>query len=160
MNTRIAMSAAVPALLLSAALAGCSDDTTDDSAAPPAQAPSSAAAAASSNAPSSAAPSAKTSAKTSAAAGCPVTAAVLEKAFKANAEVAGALVLGKGLTNVSCYQGWATAVTQPTNVDTAVVLFKYDTAKKAWAALIGGTDGVCRDTVPADVATHLAGCQN
>ncbi|GAA2381581.1 hypothetical protein GCM10010170_089400 [Dactylosporangium salmoneum] len=155
------MYAAVPALLLSAALAGCSDDSTDDTAAP--AAPTSAAGP-SSAAPSSAAPSAKTSSKTSAkpsaAGGCPVTAAVLEKAYKANAEVAGALVLGKGLTNVSCYQGWATAQTQPTDVDQAVVLFQYDAAKKSWAALIGGTDGVCRDTVPEDVATHLAGCQN
>ncbi|WP_432987037.1 hypothetical protein [Dactylosporangium sp. CA-233914] len=140
-------------------LAGCSDDETAESSAPasnPAVAPTSEAAA-----PSSAAPSAAPSSKASGAgSGCPVTAAALQKAFQANAEVASALVLGKGFKDISCYEGWATAVTQPTNLDAAVVLFKYDTAKKTWAAVIGGTDGVCRENVPADIATHLKGCQN
>ncbi|MFD0581827.1 hypothetical protein [Dactylosporangium darangshiense] len=154
MNTRIALPVALPSLLLATLLAGCSDDEPVDSAAPAASAaPASSAPAA---APSSAAPSAKSSA----AGGCPATVATLEKAFKANPKVAAAIVLGKGLKDVSCYEGWATAVAQPTNLEPATVLFKYDSAKKAWAAVSGGTDGVCRDTVPEDVATHLKGCQN
>ncbi|WP_433084559.1 hypothetical protein ACQP1P_08000 [Dactylosporangium sp. CA-052675] len=152
---------ALPVLMLAAAgLAGCSGGDAAESAAPPA-----------SNAPvvptnASAPPSAAASSKapaagaSGAASGCPVTAATLEKAFKANAEVAGAVVLGKGLKDVSCYGGWATASAQPANLEAAVVLFKYDAGKKTWAALSGGTDGVCRDTVPEDVATHLKGCQN
>ncbi|MER7281431.1 hypothetical protein ABT369_44045 [Dactylosporangium sp. NPDC000244] len=161
MNIRFALPVWLPVFLLAAAgLAGCSDGNAAESAAPPA-----------SNAPvvptyTSPAPSAGASSKapaagaSGAASGCPVTAAVLQKAFQGNAEVAGALVLGKGLKDISCYAGWATAVTQPTNLDPAVVLFKYDAAKKTWAAVIGGTDGVCRETVPEDVATHLKGCQN
>ncbi|HTJ36579.1 MAG TPA: hypothetical protein VL738_25445 [Dactylosporangium sp.] len=158
MNTRIALPVALPSLLLATLLAGCSDDEPVDSAAPAASAaPASSAPAAPSTAPSSVAPSAKSSA---AGGGCPVTVATLEKAFKANPKVAAAIVLGKGLKDVSCYEGWATAVAQPTNLEPATVLFKYDSAKKAWAAVSGGTDGVCRDTVPEDVATHLKGCQN
>jgi hypothetical protein len=148
----------IPTAFVAVALAGCSDAPADTAAAATsvAAAPSSAAALPVSAPPSTPAPP---SAGPSAA-GCPVTAAALEKAFKANAKVADALVLGKGLTNVSCYQGYATASTQPTNVDVAVVLFRYDTAKKVWTAVGGGTDGVCRDAVPDAIATHLKGCQN
>jgi len=140
------------------ALAGCStDDPADTTAAPGSAAASSAApsaAASSAAAPSSAAPG-----KSGAAAGgCPVDATTLRKAFQANAEVAGSIIVGKGLTNISCYQGWATAQTQPDQMDVAVVVFKYDAAKKTWAAVIGGTDGVCRDNVPADIRPHLKNC--
>ncbi|WP_432836407.1 hypothetical protein [Dactylosporangium sp. CA-092794] len=159
MNTRIALSMVVPGIFAAVALAGCSDDTPVDIAEPPATTvPASSpapAAAPSSAAPTSAAPSAGASGP-----GCPVTAAVLEKAFKASPEIMSALVLGKGLNNISCYAGWATANTQPTDVDVAVVVFKYDAAKKTWVAQSGGTDGVCRYGVPADIATHLKGCQN
>jgi hypothetical protein len=151
----------VPVALAAIALAGCSDDEPVDLGAAPtspaAAAPSSPVATNGKVVPSSPAPSAKVSGAT---AGCPVTVAVLEKAFKASAAVAGAIVLGKGLKDISCYQGWATAVTQPTNLEAAVVLFKYDAAKKTWVAQSGGTDGVCREAVPQDVATHLKGCQN
>lgn len=140
--------------LAAAALAGCSDDpaapAASNAAAPP---PATSAAAAAPSSP--AAPSPVT-----APSSCPVTAATLEKAFKANAQIADAIVLGKGFKDVSCYAGWATASAQPTNLEAAVVLFKYDAAKKTWAAVSGGTDGVCRDKVPADIATHLKGCQN
>ncbi|MFG2036958.1 hypothetical protein [Dactylosporangium sp. NPDC048998] len=162
MNTRIALPVAVSGMLLATVLAGCSDDTPADTAAAAttaAAAPSSVAAEASSAAPGDASSSVKAG-SSAASAGCPVTVATLEKAFRANVKVASAIVLGKGLKDVSCYGGWATAVTQPTNLEPAVVLFKYDAAKKSWAALVGGTDGVCRDTVPADAATHLKGCQN
>ncbi|MER7002660.1 hypothetical protein ABT297_06385 [Dactylosporangium sp. NPDC000555] len=161
MNTRIALPVAVSGMLLATVLAGCSDDTpvNDEAAATTSAAASSAAAVASSEAPGGASPSVK-GGSSAATAGCPVNAATLEKAFRANAKVASAVVLGKGLKDVSCYGGWATAVTQPTNLEPAVVLFKYDAAKKTWAALVGGTDGVCRDNVPADAATHLKGCQN
>jgi hypothetical protein len=138
--------------LAATALAGCADDAATPSAS------DAAAAGPSSPYTSPAAPSA--GASPTVPSGCPVTAAVLEKAFKANAEIAGAIVLGKGLKDVSCYAGWATASAQPANLEGAVVLFRYDAAKKAWAAVSGGTDGVCRDTVPEDVATHLKGCQN
>jgi hypothetical protein len=156
---RILIPVALPCLLAATVLAGCSDDEPAQTAAPAttAAAASSAPAADPGSQPISAGPSGKPSAG---AAGCPVTAAALEKAFKANPRLAAAVVLGKGLKDVSCYDGWATAVAQPTNLEAATVLFKYDTAKKSWVAVSGGTDGVCRDAVPQDIATHLKGCQN
>ncbi|GAA3204626.1 hypothetical protein ACFO1B_42230 [Dactylosporangium siamense] len=149
MKTRALLPIAVAAV----ALAGCSsEDPADTTAAPAGAATSSAAPAAGTS--SAAAPS-------SAAAtggGCPVDATALQKAFQANAEVAGAIILGKGFKDISCYQGYATALTQPEAMDTAVVVFKYDPAKKTWAALIGGTDNVCENTVPAAIRPNLKHC--
>jgi hypothetical protein len=153
---RVKMRFALPACsaLAAVALTGCSDEPTPTtpSASNPAAAPATSAA----TVPSSAAAASPAAAASS----CPVTAATLEKAFKANAVIADAIVLGKGFRDISCYAGWATAAAQPANLEAATVLFKYDTAKKTWAAISGGTDGVCRDRVPADIATHLKGCQN
>ncbi|MFI5907391.1 hypothetical protein [Dactylosporangium sp. NPDC051541] len=163
MNIRFALPIALPSVLLAAtALAGCADKDDPGTAAPPASTATAVVPVSEA-----ASPAAKASGKapsggvaSGAAAGCPVTAAVLEKAFKANKEIADNILLGKGLKDVSCYGGWATATATPENMDQAVVLFKYDAAKKTWAAVIGGTDGVCRDRVPEAVATHLKGCQN
>ena len=93
-------------------------------------------------------------------AGCPVDAATLEKAFVANTEVSNAVDIGKGLTDISCAQNWATARTQPEANDKATVLFQYDTAKKQWFAVSGGTDGVCsgKVKVPAEIAKQLKNC--
>jgi hypothetical protein len=141
------------------ALAGCStDEPVDTTAAPASSASSSSAPAAASSA---AAPSSAAPGKSSAGAtggGCPVTATTLQKAFQANAEVAGSIILGKGFKDISCYQGWATAMTQPEAMDAAVVVFKYDSGKKTWAAVMGGTDGVCVANVPADIRPHLKNC--
>ena len=133
------------------ALAGCATDKpTETNAAPATTGPSSAAP------PSSPAPGNASS--SGAAGGCPVDAATLQKAFQANAEVAGNIILGKGFKDISCYQGYATALTQPENVDTATVVFKYDTGKKAWVALMGGTDNVCEANVPAAIRSQLKHC--
>ncbi|MFF5226777.1 hypothetical protein [Dactylosporangium sp. NPDC000521] len=91
-------------------------------------------------------------------AGCPVDAATLEKAFVANLDVSNAVDIGKGLTDISCADDWATAVTQPEAADKATVLFQYDTGKKQWLAIAGGTDGVCRSQVPATVVKKLKNC--
>jgi hypothetical protein len=91
-------------------------------------------------------------------AGCPVDAATLEKAFVANLDVSNAVDIGKGLTDISCADNWATARTQPDANDAATVLFQYDTAKKQWLAIAGGTDNVCRSQVPADVVKKLKNC--
>jgi hypothetical protein len=142
----------LPAAATAVLLAGCS-----------AQAPTNASAAPSSAAPSSLAPTAVASSAPPSSAGtsgdgCPVDAAKLQKAFQANAEVAGSIILGKGFKDISCYQGYATALTQPEAMDTAVVVFKYDTAKKSWVAVMGGTDGVCVANVPAAIRSHLKHC--
>ncbi|MFB9408108.1 hypothetical protein [Dactylosporangium matsuzakiense] len=162
MNIRFALPVALPGLLLAAtALAGCADEAEPITSAPPASTKAVVPVSEAASPPK--APSSKAAsggAASGAASGCPVTAAVLEKAFKANKQVADAILLGKGFKDVSCYGGWATATATPENMDQAVVLFKYDAAKKTWAAVVGGTDGVCRDRVPDDVATHLKGCQN
>ncbi|GAB3825031.1 hypothetical protein ACFPIJ_63990 [Dactylosporangium cerinum] len=151
--------ALLPIAIAAVALAGCSsEDPADTTAAPAGAATSSAAPAAgpSSAAASSAAPGTSSAAATGG--GCPVDATALKKAFQANAEVAGAIILGKGFKDISCYQGYATALTQPEAMDTAVVVFKYDAAKKTWAALIGGTDNVCENTVPAAIRPNLKHC--
>lgn len=89
--------------------------------------------------------------------GCPVDAAALEKALAANAELAAGIQLGKGLTAVSCAQGYATALTQPEGADRAVVLFTFDATLQRWVALNGGTSNVC-DKAPADVRKQLQNC--
>lgn len=147
--------ALLPIAVAAIALAGCSsEDPADTTAAPTG--------AASSSAPTAAAPSSAAPGTSSAAApgggGCPVDAATLQKAFQANAEVAGAIILGKGFKEISCYQGYATALTQPEAMDTAVVVFKYDAAKKTWAAVMGGTDNVCKANVPAAIQPKLKHC--
>ncbi|MEV0132732.1 hypothetical protein AB0H83_30255 [Dactylosporangium sp. NPDC050688] len=147
--------ALLPIAVAAIALAGCSsEDPADTTAAPANTAASSAAPAAgpsSAAAPSSADPA-------NAGEGCPVDATTLQKAFQANAEVAGSILLGKGFKDISCYQGYATALTQPEAMDTAVVVFKYDAAKKTWAAVMGGTDNVCQANVPAEIRPHLKNC--
>ena len=96
---------------------------------------------------------------TTAAAACPVDAATLEKAFKANTALASAIVLGGGLTRITCFQGYAVAHTTPTNVDPALVLFVYDKGTHTWAAVTAGTAVRCGEHgVPAAVVPHLPGC--
>ena len=90
-------------------------------------------------------------------AGCPVDEATLEKAFNEDAKLSADLQLGTGLTAVSCAADYATALTQPTSVDRATVLFHYDGTEKRWVALGGGTGNVC-DKVPADVRKRLQNC--
>ncbi|WP_327004916.1 hypothetical protein OHA72_59585 [Dactylosporangium sp. NBC_01737] len=150
--------AVLPIAFAAIALAGCSSEDPADTAAPAGATSGAAPAAGTSSA---AAPSSAAPGKSSAAAtggGCPVDATMLQKAFQANAEVAGAIILGKGFKDISCYQGYATALTQPEAMDTAVVVFKYDTAKKTWAAVMGGTDNVCQANVPAEIRSHLKHC--
>ncbi|WP_432836405.1 hypothetical protein [Dactylosporangium sp. CA-092794] len=87
-------------------------------------------------------------------AGCPVDAATLEKALAANAQLVSAVQLGKGLTDISCAQDYATAHTEG---DRATVLFNYDTAQKMWLALAGGTSNAC-DKAPAEIRKELKNC--
>ena len=94
----------------------------------------------------------------SAAQGCPVDTATLTQAFQANTSLADAIVLGAGLRQVTCYQNYATALTTPSQVDAAAVLFQFDPATATWTAVTGGTDVDCTGRVPADVIPHLPGC--
>jgi hypothetical protein len=94
----------------------------------------------------------------SGAAGCPVEAATLERAFKANTALADAIVMGSSLREVACYQDFATALTTPDQVDTATVLFSFNPATATWSALTGGTDVNCADKVPAAIIPHLPRC--
>ncbi|GAA4246661.1 hypothetical protein [Dactylosporangium darangshiense] len=82
--------------------------------------------------------------------GCPVDAAALEKALTANGEAAAAVQLGKGLTDVSCAQGWATARTEG---DRAVILFQFVTAQQRWAFV-----GLKCEQAPAEVRKQLQNC--
>jgi hypothetical protein len=82
--------------------------------------------------------------------GCPVDAAALEKALTANGEAAAAVQLGKGLTDVSCAQGWAAARTEG---DRAVILFQFDTGQQRWAFV-----GLKCEQAPAEVRKQLQTC--
>jgi hypothetical protein len=82
--------------------------------------------------------------------GCPVDAAALEKALTANGEAAAAVQLGKGLTDVSCAQGWAAARTEG---DRAVILFQFDNTQHRWAFV-----GIKCEQAPAEVRKQLKTC--
>jgi len=92
-------------------------------------------------------------------AGCPVDATTLEGAFHANPEIAHAIILGSGLSDITCYMDYATARTNPVNMDRAMVLFAYEPDGGTWNAISGGTDLDCR-RAPATVISHLPGCHN
>ncbi|WP_327005679.1 hypothetical protein OHA72_63825 [Dactylosporangium sp. NBC_01737] len=150
---RLAVRVAVTAALaLTGCLSGCSDDAPKDNGA--AAAPTTEQSLLPQTGPAPTKPGA------SPQAGCPVDAATLEKAFVANLDVSNAVDIGKGLTDISCVETWATARTQPEANDKATVLFQYDTAKKQWFAVSGGTDGVCsgKVKVPAEIAKQLKNC--
>ncbi len=104
------------------------------------------------------APAPTTASPTAAPDGCPVDAATLEKAFKANADLAANVILGGGLVRITCYQGYAVAHTTPTEVDSALVLFIYNASTATWSAVTAGTAVPCGDFVPAAVVPHLPGC--
>ncbi|MFI5907390.1 hypothetical protein [Dactylosporangium sp. NPDC051541] len=87
-------------------------------------------------------------------AGCPVDNATLEKALAADPAITAAVQLGKGLTDISCAVGYATARTEG---DRATVLFHYDGAKKMWVAVSGAARNGC-DPVPPDVRKQLKNC--
>ncbi|MFG2036957.1 hypothetical protein [Dactylosporangium sp. NPDC048998] len=87
-------------------------------------------------------------------AGCPVDAAGLEKTLVADAQLAAAVQLGKGLTDISCVQDYATARTEG---DRATVLFHYDSTQQLWVALAGGTANAC-DKAPQDIRKQLKNC--
>jgi hypothetical protein len=86
--------------------------------------------------------------------GCPVDAAALEKALVADAQLAAAVKLGAGLTDVSCVRDYATARTEG---DRATVLFHYDTTQQRWVALAAGPGKVC-DKAPQDLRPQLKNC--
>ncbi|WP_432987035.1 hypothetical protein [Dactylosporangium sp. CA-233914] len=87
-------------------------------------------------------------------AGCPVDAATLEKALAGNEQLAAAVQLGTGLTDVSCAKDYATARTEG---DRATVLFNYDATRKMWVALAGGPKNAC-DKAPAEIRKELKNC--
>ncbi|MEV6929718.1 hypothetical protein AB0M46_35225 [Dactylosporangium sp. NPDC051485] len=82
--------------------------------------------------------------------GCPVDAAALEKALTANGEAAAAVQLGKGLTDVSCAQGYAAARTEG---DRQVLLFQFDNAQARWAFA-----GIKCEQAPAAIRAQLRTC--
>ncbi|AVT31846.1 hypothetical protein C6361_22915 [Plantactinospora sp. BC1] len=93
--------------------------------------------------------------------GCPVDAATLFAALKANGELYGAVDTEiSGLRDLACLRGYATGTTivPPERVDPAFVLFRYDRDSATWRALVAGTDAICTDLVPADVIPRLPGC--
>ncbi|MEQ4302042.1 hypothetical protein ABNF97_11735 [Plantactinospora sp. B6F1] len=95
--------------------------------------------------------------------GCPVDAATLFAALKANREIYSALDPKiSGLRDLACYRGYATATTivPPELVDPAFVAFEYERDSATWTALTAGTDAICTDLVPTNVIPRLPGCVN
>jgi hypothetical protein len=138
------------------AMAGCASKDSDTPTVEPTGVPSS-----TSSATPTAAPTTPPATATPqvAKAGCPVDTSTLEAAFKANRELADAIILGSGLTDITCYMDYATARTNPVNMDRAMVLFAYDPGAGTWKAVSGGTDLDCRQA-PTAVISHLPGCHN
>lgn len=147
---RTAFVLAVPVVALAAAAAGCAGKDSGASSAAPAGGASPTA---------TATPAVSTPPATPEVAkgGCPVDATTLEKAFKANPDLANAIILGSGFSDITCYMDYATARANPVNMDRAMVLFAYDRGAGTWKALSGGTDLDCRQA-PATVIPHLPGC--
>jgi len=88
--------------------------------------------------------------------GCPVGAATLLSVLRAWPSYS-SLEPTNTLTNVQCYQGYATARTTGVHAGPARVVFQYHASSKAWSVLAAGTADVCTQ-VPADVKPHLGGC--
>ncbi|WIM92733.1 VCBS repeat-containing protein [Actinoplanes oblitus] len=64
------------------------------------------------------------------------------------------------LENVSCALPWATAVVPAEgDYDASFALFHVDDATRQWKPLNVGSGGVCDESVPADLAAQLDGCQ-
>jgi hypothetical protein len=140
-NRRLTLGALLAAATVTLAVTGCGSPAT-----PASQ-------------PTTTTPAVVASTTTAASGGCPVDAATLEKAFKANADLANAIILGGGFVNITCYQDFAVARATPTDVDAALVLFAYNKATGTWAAVTGGTAVPCGEHgVPAAVVPHLPGC--
>ncbi|MGI5149215.1 hypothetical protein ACQEVC_23095 [Plantactinospora sp. CA-294935] len=93
--------------------------------------------------------------------GCPVDAATLFAALKANRKLFAAVDAEiSGVRDPACHRGYATATTivPPERADPAWVVFEYDRDGATWTALGAGTDAVCTDLVPSDVIPRLPGC--
>jgi hypothetical protein len=148
----ISIRRAAPVFAVVALAAGCAGKDSGAPAAEPTQETSPTAAV--STPPATPTPSATPQA---AKAGCPVDAATLGKAFKANPDLANAIILGSGFSDITCYMDFATARTNPVNMDRAMVLFAYDSGAGTWKAVSGGTDLDCRQA-PSTVVSHLPGC--
>ncbi|WP_089021297.1 FG-GAP-like repeat-containing protein [Micromonospora coriariae] len=64
------------------------------------------------------------------------------------------------LESVSCALPWATAVVPAEGeYDASFVLFRYEDVAQQWKPLNVGSGGVCDETVPAEIAAQLDGCQ-
>jgi hypothetical protein len=162
-----AITVTAAALLATAALAACSDrvDTVSGEAAPVTAAPAgSAAPAPTVTTPAATTPPAAGSAKTTTGAAapkkaCPVTAATLYRALKADKSMWDRTATPTGLEKATCAEGYATAITIVKNVDPAGVLFKYDPATAAWKPLNLGSGGYCEGYVKQSLAQRLGnGC--
>lgn len=96
-------------------------------------------------------------------AGCPVTGEVLFAALKETADVyADVSTKITGLSDVECYEGFATALTvvDPNEADPIEVIFRYSATTNTWTALALSSDRICQGLVPADIIPHLTGCSD
>ncbi|MFF5076770.1 hypothetical protein ACFY36_06945 [Actinoplanes sp. NPDC000266] len=104
---------------------------------------------------------AKTSAPPRDANPCPVSAAVLYKALRADKDMSARTRPTVALKDETCYQGYATAITivEGKNVQPAGLLFEYDTEARTWRPLNLGSGGYCEGYTSAAISKRLGnGC--
>jgi hypothetical protein len=89
--------------------------------------------------------------------GCPVSAAALLAALS-NSRVATDVGHPTGLTEVTCYKRYATAVPAP-RAGSVRILFGYTLPERTWIALTAGTAGMCdRYILDGAISSRLPGC--
>jgi hypothetical protein len=110
----------------------------------------------SSPAPSASSPAPSTSASPT---GCDVTADDLFAVLKAKPEAYTAVASPSGLRNLACVPGFAIATTaaNPSGLESARILFRYDSASNAWQVVTEGTGFDCTEHMSKQLATQL-GC--
>ncbi|AEV85035.1 hypothetical protein ACWT_4011 [Actinoplanes sp. SE50] len=168
MNVRTPL--VVAAVVTAAALTGCSSTATTGSAAPATTAPGTAGSPAAGGiagggsakpAPGTHTPTTKPAGthaptgKPAASDGCTPSEATLLKALRTG-KLVGVLAPTDTLTEITCYQGYALALTHPKEADNARAVFHYTGG--AWHGIGGGTSDYCEGIVPAAVQPHLKHC--
>ena len=95
---------------------------------------------------------------TAANSGCPVDGATLFQALQGDSAVVQNLPQSlSGLNSVTCYQGYATALTTAPGADSVAVLFRYQASAGTWSVVDYGSSMTCA-AVPPAILSHLPYC--
>jgi hypothetical protein len=89
--------------------------------------------------------------------GCPADARQLLVSLRGS-DVLERRAAPRELAEIDCYGGYAAARTEPSEKESATVIFRYLEMTDSWRAVDAGTTAAC-DGVPKDVRVHLAPCR-